>query len=175
MAEFFYVSDDEFREDFADAMDLAGTGGGRLSPANQRKADKHHREAAAVVQAFLRACLFARGLPEALLKSWSRGRDFERNIGLYFAYTRGSLGEGYDQAAIERMRTDWLAPFVDEPPSTERCWMLTEFCPLPTEPVAGGGVGYGRILGPEPVAVSSCACGGLSCSCGQRRLWSGGW
>src|SRR5215475_250252 len=169
MADFCYLSDEEFREDFSDAMNLDGSGD-RLTDANRRKADKHHREAAAVIQAHLRACLGLAGLPEALVSHWLRGRDYERNIGLYFAYTRGSLGEAYDQNAIDRMRQDWLEPFLAAP-TVETCWMCSEFCPGPTDPSTVDGpmsAGAGCVTGPCNSQPGRC-CNGPSRPAGRIR------
>jgi hypothetical protein len=132
-----YLSDEEFRENVADALDLAG-GAAELTGPQRDKADQHHREAFGKIY----AKLLKRGWTEAQIAAWPRGRDFERNIGLYLAYTRGSLGMDYDQAAIERMREDWLLE-------------LDSLADVSTPAPCGGGIGYGPMADAQAVFAAA--------------------
>jgi hypothetical protein len=122
-----YLTDTEFRQACADALFIDVD---RLTDKQVRIADRSHREAYGQIVGALQGRSTGKFLSRAAIDAWPRGKEYERDIGLFWWFTHTGLGQPFDQQAIARLdRRKELLTVSDVDPLSEDT----------------GGVGHGAI------------------------------
>jgi hypothetical protein len=114
-----FLTDAEFRQACADALQLAG-GVAALTPAQVGIADRSHREAYGQIVGILQGRSTGKFLSRAAIDAWPRGKEYERDIGLFWWFTHTGLGQPFDQQAVARLdRRKELLTVSDVDPLSE--------------------------------------------------------
>jgi hypothetical protein len=114
-----YLTDNEFRQACADALQLAG-GVAALTPAQVSIADRSHREAYGQIVGLLQGRSTGKFLSRAAVDAWPRGKEYERDIGLFWWFTHTGLGQPFDQQSVQRLdRRKELLTVSDVDPLSE--------------------------------------------------------
>jgi hypothetical protein len=122
-----YLTDVEFRQACADELFIDV---GLLTDKQIRIADRSHREAYGQIVGLLQQRSTGRFLSRAAIDAWPRGKEYERDIGLFWWFTHTGAGQPFDQQCIQRFdRRKELLTVSDVDPLSEDT----------------GGVGHGAI------------------------------
>jgi hypothetical protein len=112
-----YLTDVEFRQACADALFIDV---GLLTDKQVRIADRSHREAYGQIVGILQGRSTGRLLSRAAVDAWPRGKEYERDIGLFWWFTHTGLGQPFDQQSIARLdRRKELLTVSDVDPLSE--------------------------------------------------------
>jgi xanthine/CO dehydrogenase XdhC/CoxF family maturation factor len=112
-----YLTDVEFRQACASSLRVSLS---RLDTDQLDIADRSHREAYGQIVGILQGRSTGKFLSRAAIDAWPRGKEYERDIGLFWWFTHTGLGQPFDQQTIARLdRRKELLTVSDVDPLSE--------------------------------------------------------